>query len=174
MIQDISRTFRVISGILPVGIYLLLPSGVVEAANSQPFMTNYNISARAKLSITPATINFSDADPTLVPIVSATENPVLVTVKIRKDPSVALTATLVCQGGPLLSGSDSIASGNISWTASGTGFTGGTLSSTSPQTVGTWTSSGVYTGNLVFQLSNLWSYATGNYTGNVTYTLTAP
>lgn len=145
-----------------------------EGANPQPFSTNYSISARAKLTITPGTVNFPDADPTNVPLVSANENPLAVTVKFRKDPSTSVTATLVCQGGPLTSGGDSIAASNVTWTATGTGFVNGTLSSSTPQTVGSWTDSGSYAGNLNLRLGNLWSYATGTYTGSITFTLTAP
>lgn len=145
-----------------------------HAANPQPMTINYSVSARAKISVTPSTINFPDSNPVLVPQVSATENPVQVTVKFRKDPSAAVTATLIAQGGPLTSGGNTIASSNITWTASGSGFVGGTLSSSTPQAVGSWSASGAYTGNLTFRLNNLWTYATGTYTGSITYTVTAP
>jgi hypothetical protein len=145
-----------------------------DAASSLTMTTNYNLAARAKLSITPATINFADSDPTAVPLISATENPVQVTVKIRKNPSAAALATLVCQAGPLVSGTNTIPSSNISWTATGTGLVPGTLSSSTPQTVGTWPASGNYTGSLNFKLTNLWTYSIGTYTGSIIYTLTAP
>lgn len=145
-----------------------------DAASTMSLTTSYTLAARAKLSITPATINFADADPTSVPLVYATENPVQVTVRIRKDPSAALLATLVCQGGPLVSGANTILSSNISWTAAGTGLVAGTLSSSTPQTVGSWTASGNYTGTLNFSLVNLWTYSIGTYTGSILYTLTAP
>ncbi len=174
MTDRAARIFRSGAAALSVAGTLLCAVVAGECANPQPVTTNYNIGARAKLTVSPSTINFPDADPTLVPLVAATENPVVVTVKIRKDPSAAVTATLVCQGGPLVSGGDTIASSNITWTAAGTGFTGGTLNSATPQTVGSWSASGSYAGNLVFRLNNLWSYATGTYTGSITYTLTAP
>jgi hypothetical protein len=85
-----------------------------------------------------------------------------------------LPATLYCQGGPLISGADVIAAGNISWTASGPGLNGGTLSDVTPQPVAGWAASGTYTGSLAFFLNNLWAYAPGNYSGSVTFTLTAP
>jgi hypothetical protein len=50
----------------------------------------------------------------------------------------------------------------------------GQLSSATPQTVGSWNSSGAHTGFLTFQLDNLWSYTTGTYSGSIQYTLTAP
>lgn len=153
---------------------LSLCASDTDAASTMPLTINYALVAQAKLSITPATINFADFDPTSMPLVSASENPVQVTVKIRKDPSAALLATLVCQGGPLVSGGDTILSSSISWTAAGTGLVAGTLSSSTPQAVGNWTASGNYTGTLNFSLANLWTYSIGTYTGSILYTLTAP
>ncbi len=145
-----------------------------KAASSQPLTINYALAARVSLTLSPTTVNFPDTDPTTVPAVPAAENPVMVTAKFRKDPATVLTATLVCQGGPLVSGADTIPASSVTWSATGTGFTGGTLNNAAPQPVGSWTGSGAYTGNLNFSLANLWSYPVGNYTGNITYTLTAP
>lgn len=168
--------------IVPTKIKLLLftailigtPANDSVAASTTPLTLNYSLAARVKLNISPATINFADADPTMTPLIPANENPITVTAYFRKDPAAALTATLVCQGGPLASASGTIPSANISWTATGSGFTSGTLSSTIPQSVGSWTTSGIYSGNLNFSLANLWSYTVGDYSGNITYTLTAP
>lgn len=144
-----------------------------NAASTGSMTINYYVAARANLTITPATINFADMAPTSSPLVPAKENPVQVTVKIRKDPAAA-AFTLTCQGGPLVSGADVIPSSGISWTASGTGLVAGTLSSSTPQAVGSWTASGNYNGSLNFNLSNLWTYSIGTYTGSILYTLTAP
>ena len=73
-----------------------------------------------------------------------------------------------------MSGSNTIAISNVTWTATGTGFRAGTMSRTTSQLVGRWTGSGTRTGTLSFFLANSWSYATGNYTQRVTFTLTAP
>jgi hypothetical protein len=150
----------------------LLPC-TVYAGNPEGLSLTYQIPSLAKLTITPSTINFPDADPSLFAQVPASENPVTIAVKFRKTPN-APAVTLVCTGGPLTSGASSIAAGNIRWTATGTGFTAGQLSSTTPQTVGSWNATDSYTGYLTFQLDNLWSYATGTYGGSILYTLTAP
>lgn len=168
------KTFSTYLVLVSLAAASFLPPARVEAANPQSFTTNYNLAARAVLTVTPAIITFPDSDPAAVPSVPATGNPVLVTVKVRKDPSAVLTATLVCQGGPLVSGADSIASGNVTWTATGTGFASGTLNNAVAANVGSWSASGVYNGTLSFYLNNLWSYAAGNYSGNILYTLTAP
>jgi len=62
--------------------------------------------------------------------------------------------------------------GNISWTASGTGFVNGSLS-VSPQTVASGSGSGTFSGTLSFVMLNRWTYPTGMYTDTITYTATA-
>lgn len=155
-----------------IAVAIALLAVKVEAANPQNFIINYNLAARASLTVSPAAINFPDSDPTAFPSVSATENPVTVTVRVRQNPS--LTTTLVCQGGPLVSGANSIASANITWTATGTGFQNGTLNNSAAVSVGSWTIPGTYNANLNFYLNNSWSYAVGSYSGTILYTLTAP
>lgn len=165
---------RIIISILVV-LALACAADTGSCANPQAITFSYPLAARAKLNITPATINFPDADPTLFPSVSAAENPIQAAVRIRKDPSAALTATLVCQmTTPLTSGADTIPASAISWTATGSGFNGGTMNSATPQLVGVWTTSGAYLGNLTFRMNNLWTYATGSYSGTILFTLTAP
>ena len=41
-------------------------------------------------------------------------------------------------------------------------------------TLGSWSGPGQKSGAQVYRLLNSWSYATGNYTAIITYTLTAP
>lgn len=127
----------------------------------------------AQLTITPAAIHFPNANPNTVPAVPALENPVSVTANAQVD--VAATATLtVIALGDLISGSDTISSDKISWTASGDGFIAGTMSKDAPVTAGSWVGPGDHSGTFSYFLANSWSYATGNYTQTVTYTLIAP
>ena len=67
-----------------------------------------------------------------------------------------------------------LAAGAITWTSTGAGFVAGTLSSTAPVTVGTWTGSGSRSGTQILMFQNLWTYASGTYTASLTYTLSAP
>lgn len=62
--------------------------------------------------------------------------------------------------------------GNVTWSASGTGFVGGTLS-VDPQTVASGAGSGTFTGTLSFFMLNEWSYPTGSYSDTITYTAAA-
>jgi hypothetical protein len=73
----------------------------------------------------------------------------------------------------LRSGLNTIPASQVTWTATGAGFTNGTLSSVSAQIVAAWTGSGVHTGTQSFFFRNLWSYATGTYTVTITFTLSA-
>lgn len=66
---------------------------------------------------------------------------------------------------------------NVTWTATGTDFVGGTLSSSSQVTVAsgaTGTTSAITaSGSLRFFFANRWSYGTGSYTQTITFTATA-
>ena len=155
-----------------VSCVFLVAGGVFAADDTEDLTINATVNARAKLTLDPTTINFPDADPDSGPI-SATENPVDVTAKVRTG--AASTATLTClAGGNLISGGDSIAISNVTWTATGSGFVAGTMSSTVPQSAGSWTGSGNNPGTFSYSLANSWDYEIGNYAATVTYTLTAP
>ncbi|MBT0653278.1 hypothetical protein [Geomobilimonas luticola] len=143
------------------------------AATTSNLTVNTTVAARASLVLASATINFPDSDPTTVPSIGATENAVNVTARVRTGS--ASTATLqVLAGGDLTSGSNAITIDNVTWTATGAGFTGGTMNKTTPQAAGSWTGPGVYAGTFSYFLANSWNYATGNYSATITYTLTAP
>lgn len=134
---------------------------------------NADNSSTAQLTISATTISFPSANPGLMPIIQATQNPVPVTANAQIDDQS--TATLNVQaGGDLISGNDTIPIGKVSWTAAGEGFTAGTLDKSNPVTAGIWQGPGQHSGTFSFFLANSWSYATGNYSQTVTYTLTAP
>ena len=137
-------------------------------------MVNINapLASSAQLTLNPTVINFRDADPDTVPSIAA-DMPVQVTANATTGVAQTVNLRALAQG-DLISGSNTIAISNVTWTASGTGFRAGTMSRTTSQLVGRWTGSGTYTGTLSFFLANNWSYATGNYTQRVTFTLTAP
>jgi hypothetical protein len=145
-----------------------------QAATTTSNMTvNTTIAARAVLVLGSASVNFPDSDPTSVPSIGATENPVNVTARIRTGSASVATLTALT-GGDLVSGGNTILINNVTWTASGTGFVAGTMNKTVGQSVGSWTGSGQQVGSNNFFLANSWNYVTGVYTATVTYTLTAP
>ena len=160
--------------VLVIGLGLLLMAGgAFAASDSKPLTVNATVSARASLSFGQNAINFPDADPDVTASIPATENAVTVTAKIRTGASSTATLTPLA-GGDLTSGTDTITIGNVTWTASGTGFQAGTMNSGTAQTAGIWTGSGNRSGSFSYFLANSWSYATGNYSASSTYTLTAP
>jgi hypothetical protein len=131
------------------------------------------VSPAVSLALGTNVINFANADPDAMPSIPATENPVTVTVKAKTGSLSSVTLTVLAAG-DLISGSDTIPIGNVTWTASGSGFAGGTMNKTTPQSAGSWTGPGARTGSFSYALVNSWSYATGTYSAAVTYTLTAP
>jgi hypothetical protein len=134
---------------------------------------NAPLAHSAQLTLSPATINFPDADPDTVPSIPAKENPVSVTANAQTSASRTVTLTVLARG-DLVSGSNTIPISNVTWTASGSGFANGTMNKSTAQTVGQWRGSGSYKGTLSFFLKNSWTYATGNYSQTASFTLTAP
>ena len=165
---------KVILVLVVVVLGLFLMAGGALAANDTKNLTvNATVNARATLTLGQTAINFPDADPDVTASIPAAENAVSVTAKVRTGSSSTATLTHLAAG-DLVSGSDTILIGNVTWTASGTGFQPGTMNKTTAQTAGSWTGSGNRTGSFSYFLANSWSYATGNYTASTTYTLTAP
>jgi len=162
---------------LAIPLIALVFCGLVAPAAG--FNTNTEVSINAPLAssalltITPSYINFPNADPDTVPSIPANENPVNVTASAQTSGNKTVTLSVIAHG-DLISGSSTIPIGNVSWTPGGSGFLAGTLSKTTPTPAGSWQRSGDRTGTFSFFLNNSWSYATGNYTQTVTYTLTAP
>ena len=163
-----------LSLVLAIGLGLvLMAGGAFAASDTKPLTVNATVSARGALTMGASSINFLDADPDLTPSISASENPVSVTAKVRTGSASTATLTHLAAG-DLMSGTDAILIGNVTWTASGTGFQLGTMNKATPQTAGSWTGSGNRSGTFSYFLANSWLYATGTYAASSTYTLTAP
>jgi hypothetical protein len=129
------------------------------------------VAATAKLTLSSNTVSFADADPDTTPSISAAA--LTIGAKAKTSGGSAVTLTVQADG-PLTSGGDTIAESNLTWTVTGSGFAAGTMSSASAVSLGSWTNSGNRSGTQTYVLANSWSYATGNYTMTVTYTLSAP
>lgn len=162
---------------LVITLVCLIASGLPLSANagSSTVTTNADaeIPSSAQLTISPASINFGNANPGAVQTIQANENPVSVTANAQiGETSLAMLTVLAV--GDLVSGNDGIPIENVTWTATGTGFVPGTMNKTSPVSAGSWQGPGEHAGTFSFFMGNSWTYATGNYTQTVTYTLTAP
>ncbi len=152
---------------------LTVPHGGGTRTSTQTVTLSTNIAARAKLQFGLLAMSFPDADPGTVPSNPANVNPLSVTSSARTGASSIATLTCLAAG-DLISGTDTIAISNITWTASGTGYLAGTMNRTTAQTAGSWTGSGQRTGTFNYFLVNSWLYATGDYSTSINYTLTAP
>lgn len=143
------------------------------AAQTATGTLSANVGTIAKLNLSTASASFPDADPDAVPQIPSAGGPILITAKSRATPGMQVVLT-VQAADDLRSGINIIAASNITWTATGTGFIGGTLSKLSPVTLATWTGSGVRSGSQQLYFRNLWTHPTGTYTVSLLYTLSAP
>ena len=133
------------------------------------------VAATAKLTLSRTTVAFADADPDVVPSIDADgRRGDASTAKGKTSAGSNITLTLQAAD-DLTSGTDTIAISNVTWTATGAGFAAGTMSKASAATVGIVDRLGQpHAATLSFKLANSWDYATGNYSVDATYTLTAP
>ena len=154
-------------------LLLLLATGVVPvAAQTDTANLNASINGLARLSLSTLTITFPDADPDAVPNVPASQGPITITAKARTSVNGGVTLTVLAND-DLRSGLKTIPASAVTWTATGLGFSNGTLSAAAEQTIAAWTGSGVRTGTQLFFFRNLWSHPTGTYTLTMTFTLSA-
>lgn len=167
-------------GILLIVLALILAcAGTAWGASATKDVTlSATVASQAKLTLATSTITFPDADFDTVPSIPANENGAVVTAKVKTGS--ASTATLkVLAADDLKSGSDTIAITNVTSTAantSGSFFLAGpvTWSKAAPGATVGQGNSGSFAGTFSWFLANSWDYATGAYTANATYTLTAP
>jgi hypothetical protein len=166
-----------------LGVFLalsLLAAGAAWAATDTNTLTiNCTVTNQATLTIgggKTATINFPDSDPDTLP--SIPSNPASLAVVAKAKTGSASVVTLkVLANGDLTSTvptAETIPIGNVTWTATGTGFSPGTMNKGTAQTCGSWTGSGKYTGSYNYFLANNWNYPVGTFTQTAIYTLTAP
>ncbi len=130
------------------------------------------VAARGRITLT-GTINFPDTDPFTTPNIDAAPLTVAALARVAAGAGVSLT---VQAGGDFVATGGTIPIGNLSWSSTGAGFVAGplTMSSAAAVGVGAWTGSGSRTGSQTYRLVNDWAYAPGNYTVELTYTLSTP
>ena len=123
------------------------------------------------LTVSPSTLTFPDASPSLSPSVDAAQNPVQVNIASSRRGTWTLS---VMANSDFISGADSIPVQNMSWSATGSTFLPtGTMSQSAAQTVATG-SQGIFSGTLSYHLRNLWTYPTGSYSTTIVYLLVTP
>ena len=157
------------TGVLTAAAVVLF-SGSVYAQTTDTVNISAVINAKAKLDVSAGPVTFPDDDPDAAAIlISAT--PITVSAKARTTAAGSVTLTVAADG-DLMSGTDPIGIGNLTWTAGGD-LSGGTMNTTGA-TLGSWTGPGMRSGTQTYRLANSWSYVPGTYTAIITYTLTAP
>jgi hypothetical protein len=152
-------------------IFLCSTPALAQATHNGSINVSATVAAKAKLTLGAAAISFADADPDVTP--TMTSAAVSIDVKARTSAAGNVTLTVLASG-DLVSGGNSIAISNLTWTATGAGFQAGTSNKTVAQAVGGWVGSGSPSGTQTFSLPNSWTYATGTYTVTLNYTLSAP
>jgi len=138
-----------------------------------PATLTADVGSLARLTFSSTTLTFPDADPDVVPVVTAVPSDLTIVAKSRAVSGATVLLTVLATD-DLRSGVDTLPASNITWTAAGPGFVPGTLSRSIPQTVASWSGSGVRSGTQRFAFRNLWTYPTGVYTVTLLYTLAAP
>ena len=132
-----------------------------------------NVPTQARISFSAGSITFPDADPTSTPLVASVPAGITISVRARVQPNSQVTLTLQSTD-DLRSGVTVLPASLITWTVTGTGFAGGTLSRSAPQLVGRWVGSGARTGTQNFRFENRWTHPVGIYSATLVYTLASP
>ena len=140
---------------------------------------NVNLAAWYNLSIGAAAVTFTDVEPTpgAAPAnVAIAGSPANVSVAAFAICGPAQNLTLTVKAATdLVSGGNTIPIGAITWTATGAGYSAGTMT-IAGSSAGTWTGSILHYHTGTFSYSFLRNYSTqapGNYSATTTYTLSA-
>jgi hypothetical protein len=145
----------------------------IASTDTKSIVIKARIDKVAKLIVDTNLITFPNMDPDEAKQIPSLQNDIKVTVKARTGSTSPVNLNVIADG-DLVSGPDTIPIQNVSWQASGQGFSGGTLSKTSVQIAGSWKGSGIREGLFRYYLNNSWNYQKGEYQVIITYTLTTP
>lgn len=132
-----------------------------------------SLPTQARVSFSATSVLFPDADPGTTPLVPSVPASLTISARARVPRNSQVTLTLQSTD-ELRSGVTTLPAALITWTATGAGFTAGTLSSTTPQLVGSWIGSGNRTGTQNFRFQNSWTHPVGTYSATFVYTLASP
>ena len=108
--------------LLPLLIFLAPESARAGSVDQVTVDIGVMFASGASLTLGTNVINFASADPDTTPSIPATQNPVPVTCRITG--AFLSNVTLVVQAsGNLVSGGNSIPINQVTWTATGSGYT---------------------------------------------------
>jgi hypothetical protein len=158
--------------VLVTSAVMLVVAVVIEAQRGTALLL-VNVPTEGRMSFSVTSVTFPDADPTTTPFVPSV--PVGVTISVRARIPRNSQVTLTVQStDDLRSGVTVLPASLITWTVTGSGFAGGTLSRSAPQLVGSWVGSGVRTGIQNYRFENRWTHPAGIYSATLVYTLASP
>ena len=152
---------------------LLLAQTPVSGPQTASATLSVNLGSHARVAFPTTTLMFPDADPDLVPVVTAVPQNIEITAKARTPRNAQVSLTLQAAD-DLRSGVNTLPASLIKWAATGTGFVPGTLNRATAQTVATWTGSGVRSGTQNFAFENKWTHPPGTYSVTLIYTMSTP
>ena len=152
---------------------LLLAQGSDSGPQTASATLSLNIGSHARVAFASTTLMFPDADPDLVPVITAVPQNIEITAKARTPRNAQVSLTLQAAD-DLRSGVNTLPASLIRWAATGSGFVAGTLNRASAQTVATWTGSGVRNGTQSFAFENKWTHPPGTYSVTLVYTMSTP
>jgi hypothetical protein len=152
---------------------LLLAQAPVSGPQTASATLSVNLGSHARVAFATTTLMFPDADPDLVPVVTAVPQNIEITAKARTPRNAQVSLTLQAAD-DLRSGVNTLPASLIKWAATGTGFVPGTLNRATAQTVATWTGSGVRSGTQNFAFENKWTHPPGTYSVTLIYTMSTP
>ena len=168
--------FGTLTTLVALALTALLVSGIEQAVAAPPPTLTVTLST--------ASVTFPDEDPDFFPVSQQTGLPVQITLTTKNIGTTTPYSCSVLARGDLASGPAVIPVSNIGWTAvtlvadAGESFYSGTLSKTTAVMVAQGSGNEKRTsplqGNLAFFIQNLWSYATGNYSQTIDFTITSP
>lgn len=149
-----------------------------DVAQAQTTHATANITAsvaigtRAQLTLS-GNVSFPDMDPDAFATVPAAA--IDVSARARVAPGTQMLVTVLAERQYFDAGTSTIPVANVSWTGTGGAYMpNGTLNHLTAQNVASWTGPAQQNGTQTYALQNLWSYAPGNYSMLLTYTLVTP
>jgi len=151
---------------------LVFSVAFLGAQEFQEMRINATVETRCKIELSTNVVSFTRTGQPTGASIPQNEPPVAVTVKTTTRRSDRIYARIITPGDLTeVRTGDMIPAESISWTATGSGFSGGSLSKATPQEIGNWNRSGIYQGTLTFSFLDNTSYAPGTYTLVVTVTV---
>jgi hypothetical protein len=139
------------------------------AQTSQILAVNAQVDSRFKIEISSNAVTFTrTVDPRTAPLIVQNEPPIQIRVKATRGFFQSVYLRIQANGDLSDGLGHTIPVGNVTWQATGDGFTPNGQLIGASQRLGSWTASGEYQGTLAFSFQDNENFAPGVYTLVVT------